>query len=61
MPAGAGEELHVGFGSEIAVGLDEGHPVIRHIFLGEDCVDRAFRLASAAIDAFIGMNENWQA
>lgn len=48
------------FGGEVSVGLDEGQPVLRHVVLRENGVHGALRLAGAAIDALIRVDEHRQ-
>lgn len=43
-------------GEKVGVLLDEGSPLIGDFIFGEDCFDRALRLASSAVDAFIGVD-----
>src|SRR5262245_31721650 len=42
---------------ELLVEVREVLPLVRHLVLGEDRLDRAYGLASAAVDALIGVNE----
>ena len=43
--------------AERVVDLHEGLPLLRERVLGEDRLDRAFRLAGAAIDALLGVDD----
>src|SRR5688572_2055559 len=50
--------LHTGIVlEELLVQLDEALPLVRSLVLREDRLDRTDRLARAAIDALVGMNE----
>lgn len=50
--------LHIGLSRQIGVGLNEWSPVVWDVIFREDCVDGAFWLAGAAVDAFIRMDEH---
>ena len=51
------ERVDLGRVGEGVVDLDEGVPLVRERVLGEDRLDRALRLARAAVDALLGIDD----